>query len=205
MKPFFFLFTFLAPIKLCSEETLQPSPTYAKELIVDGDHLRSYLILSSLKRYFGKYPKQLIFTKISFGCYFGKCCRVRRISGWQDIGLPCGLNGETVPREKEMEHPEPPNPYAREPREAVRDSMHMSGICFCQKQSGASGLTGAGRWHACHHCQSHHYRTQQSRRTMLIIMENGFLFWGGSEGGEKAAPGELRPWGWPRFKIGIAG
>lgn len=40
--------------------------------------------------------------------------------------------------------PRTPNPYSREPREAVRDSMHMSGICFCQKQSGASGLAQGG-------------------------------------------------------------
>lgn len=63
-------------------------------------------------------------------------------------------------------------------------------------------------WHACHHSPSHHYGTQQSHHTMLIIMGNGFL-WGGGKGGEEAAPCEagpaLRPWGWPRFKIGFAG
>lgn len=48
-----------------------------------------------------------------------------------------------------------------------------------------------GEWHACHHSPSHHYGTQQSHHTMLIIMGNGFPFGEAAREGERQLPARL--------------
>lgn len=102
------------------------------------------------------------------------------------MGLPCGLNRETMPLEGEEGLPGSSSPCSGEPHVAVGNIPHVSGSCVkCRGK-----WTGAGKGHACRLSHSHHYRIQQSRHTMCVIMENGFPFRQGGKGGREGSSRE---------------
>lgn len=147
------------------------------------------LILSGFKREFSKYPKparRLVSAAILVNVAGRAGSQAGERFTWPEAGdgaLGGGDGTAGAPR----------SIFQGAPRSRGRQEQHACVRRTFLSKAESGKWPGAGRWHACRHCRSHHYRIQQSRRTMLIIMENGFPFWGGGEGGREGS--SRRGWG----------